>query len=261
MKNASIPIALSIAVLIYVSGCSGPSSEWNGRWKLEQSKSSISLPTFTFAVPSPGEYRYEAEDVNYAFRCDGKEYPTYDNYVLSCRQTSANAFDATTKKGGSDVSDSHWEVSSDGRLLTIKWNATQPGGGIKPVERVFDRTSGSNGFAGGWRETKSLESRPQLLLVELHWRSLRVAFPQAGQHADPRLDGSDAKVYSPTASPGFTMSIKSDGPREFLIDYRRFGKMYREGSMKLAADGRTLISETWHSGNPGRKDVLVYQKQ
>lgn len=261
MKNGCRRLALSVAILIPLAGCFGPPSPWNGTWRLDQSKSSIPGPSFTLSTPSAGEYRFAIDDIAYNFRCDGKDYPIPANGRISCMQTSAAALDTTMKRSGSTQSISAWEVSSDGKFLTIKWNAKLENGSTRAVEKVYERLTGTNGFAGDWRDTKRLESRPQFLITRRQWQSMYLSYPQARQFTNAPLDGSDAAIQSPATAPGFTMSVKANGPREFLTTYKHSGQIYRQGTLQLADDGQTLLDSTWRPENPSEKTVLTYVKR
>jgi len=218
-------------------------------------------PTFTLSIPSAGEYRYEIESSGYNFRCDGKDYPATSTYTISCVQKSATAFESVTKRNGTPLGTTHWEVSADNKTLTIKSASTDPKVRGKGWENVYDRLTGTTGFAGDWRNPKALESRPQILYLSRRWQSLHFSYPQARQYTDAPLDGSDAVIHSPFMQAGFTMSIKPNGPQEFLLTYKHNGQIYRQGTLRIGDDWRTLVDETWHPENPTQKAVLVYRKQ
>jgi hypothetical protein len=261
MMKTCLGWALVSVISITVLGCSGVASPlWNGTWKLNQSKSSIPGPDFSIAILPVGEYLYDNGTYSYKFFCDGKEYPARLGHTISCLQTSASAIETTHIDNGTKVGLAHWELSADGKMLTIKGTSIQADGSAKPTEQVFSRTSESIGFAGGWRNTKRLESRPTMLLT-LNERSLHMAFSGTGEYVDVPLDGSDAPMHGPGMPQELTLAVKVIGPREFLTLKKFGGKLANEGSLKLTTDGRTLIEEYWNPKRPERKATLVYDRQ
>jgi hypothetical protein len=240
-------------------GCSRASPVWNGTWKVNESKSSIPGPSLSITISTEGEYKVDNGTYIESFRCDGKEFATRPSRTISCLQTSSGVIDTTSKENGAKVV-THWELSSDGRMLTLKGTSIQPDGSVKPRETVYSRASRSVGLAGGWTNTKRLGSRPQLVLA-LNQRSLHIAFAGSGQYMDPPLDGSDAPMLGPGVPQGPTMAIRPHGPQEFLTLKKMGGQIVNEGSLTLSADGRTLVEEYWSPRAPDQKAVVVYEKQ
>jgi hypothetical protein len=247
-------------ILVVAVGCRKTSPDWNGTWKLNESKSSIPGPSFSITILPTGEYHLDNGTNSYDFRCDGREYTTATNRTLSCLQTSASVIDTTSKENGAKVGTAHWSLSPDERTLAIKATSFQTNGSAKSRENVYTRTSASAGFAGGWRDTKRLESRPELLLL-LNDQRLHIAFPDSGQFTDPPLDGSEAAMYGPGVSEGMTMAIRPHGPQEFFTSRKLRGQIISEGSLRISADGHTLVEEYWRPDRFDEKAVLVYERQ
>jgi hypothetical protein len=260
MKTISLCWILAGALSMAALGCSRVSPDWNGTWKLNEAKSSIPGPTFVITVSPGGEYHYEGGTSSYNFRCDGKDYSTRPNRTLSCVQTGAFVMDTTSKENGAKIATAHWELSADGKMLTISGTSIQADELPKSREVVYSRTSASTGFAGGWRDPKHLESTPPLLLA-LTDRTLHIAFSGSGQYMDVPLDGSDAPMHGPGVPQGLTMAITSHGSREFLTLKKMAGQTINQGSLRLSADGRTLVEEYWKPSRPDEKASLVYEKQ
>jgi len=260
MKSSCLGWAFAGAISIAALGYSGASLIWNGTWKPNASKSSISGPSFVITISPAGERHYDDGVYSYNFRCDGKEYSTRPSRTVSCLQTSAFAIDTTSKENGVKVATAHWELSPDGKMLTIKEASIQADGSIKPRELVYSRTPGSIGFAGGWNNTKPLELRDNLVLA-LNERSFHIAFTESGQYIDLPLDGSDAPMHGPGVRPGLTWGIRPNGPREFSYNRKAGGQIISQGSLRLSADGRTLVEEHWSPRAPNQKSTIVYEKQ
>ena len=182
--------------------------------------------------------------------------------TTSCKRTGAFVIDSTTKKNSAVVTTAHWELSSDEASLRIKLTAVQsqqrP---LKTKEVVYERVSGSAGFIGGWRELNRLETRPQLLALMLRGRDLHYAFPKEGQHVDLTLDGPEAAWQGPGVPRGITVAIETMDHDELLVLRKLNGRTVNQGSMKISADGRTLVEEFWSQDRPNLKTILVYEKR
>jgi hypothetical protein len=168
--------------------------------------------------------------------------------------------DTTTKENGVKVSTGHLELSADGKMLTSDRTSVLPDGSVKSRKSVYSRTSGSMGFAGGWKDTRHFESRPQLLL-SLDQQRLHISFSEGGQYIDLPLDGSDAPMHGPGVPQGLTMAVKSHGPREFLTEKKVGNNIVNQGFLRLSMNGRTLVEEYWRPSQPEQKARLVYDKQ
>jgi hypothetical protein len=204
-----------------------------------------------------GEYHSDNGTYSYNFRCDGKEYSTRTNRTISCTQSSTSEMDTTAMEDGKKFA-AHWELSPDGKTLTVKTNSTGTDAPVKVTERVYSRTSGASGFVGGWQDTKRLASRPQLVLT-LDKQALHLVI--GNQYMDPPLTGIDALCRGPFVPEGLTMAIRPNGPHEFLTLRKIDGKVVNQGSLRLSTDHRTLIEEYWRPGKPDEKATLVYEKQ
>jgi len=247
-------------ILAAALGCSRPSPAWNGTWKLNESKSSIPGPSFSVAISPQGEYHLDNGTYSYSFGCDGSQYPTIGSRTISCTQKGAFSMDTTSRESGREVASAHWELSDDEKMLTINGTTVRPDGSIKSIEHVYSRTSASVGFAGGWRDTKRLESRPPLQLT-LSDRTLHVMFSDDGQYVDAPLDGSDAPMHGPGVPQDLTFAITPHGTRELLTTRKLRGQIINQGFLRLSADGLELVEAYWRSGRPDEKAVLVYERQ
>jgi hypothetical protein len=153
-----------------------------------------------------------------------------------------------------------WELSADGKTLTVKTNSIEIDAPVQATEKVYLRTSGSSGFVGGWQAKKRLASRPQLVLA-LNKEALHIALSGVGQYMEPPLNGTDSPCHGPGVPQGLTIAIRPNGPREFVTLRKMDGAIVNQGSLRLSSDGRTLIEEYWPPSRPDEKAILVYEKQ
>jgi hypothetical protein len=164
MKTKTIGLTLLLSIAAGAM-CFASPNPTEGTWKLNELKSSVPGPSLAISISPTGEYHFDNGTNTYSFRCDGREYPAATNQTISCTQAIDSLINVTTKAHGKTVRTSHWELSADGRALTIKRTAIEADGSAKTSETVYSRPSASAGFAGDWLDTKRLESRLSLLIV------------------------------------------------------------------------------------------------
>lgn len=241
-------------------GCRAPAPDWNGTWKLNSSKSSYLGPIFSISISPDGEYHWDEGSSNFNFRCDGKYRPMGINRTQACVKTSATALDLTRKENGTKVSADHWELLAGGKVLTSIMTAFRPSGPVVTDQAIASRISGSDGFAGQWRDTSYLQQHAEMTL-RLDSQTLHIGYPNAGQYVDAPLDGVDAALHGAQAPEGVNYVIRSSGKLEFLVLTKRSGRVLTQGSLELSNDGRVITYSWWNPSQPSDKGTLVYDKQ
>ena len=120
--------------------------------------------------------------------------------------------------------------------------------------------SGSNDFAGQWRDTSYLQRHADMTL-RLDSQTLHIGYPSAGQYIDAPLDGVDAAVHGPHAPEGLTYTVRLVGQRKILTLEKRNGKALTQGSLELSDDGRVITESWWNPDRPTGKGTLVYERK
>lgn len=228
---------------VFILSCHSDLNGWNGRWELNESKSSAPGPNVIVSLTPTGEYHIDTGTYSYNFACNGKEYPATTNRTITCTPRSSAAIDTISKANGAAVESARWQLSSDGKMLTITVNSIRPKGLTRSRESAFIRTSATSGFVGAWKTTKPFPTNSQVLVLALKDGRLHIAFPESGQYTDPPLDGSDAAMNGPGIVAGLTMAVRPNGLREFITLKKNQGRIIASGSLKLSDDGRTLTEE------------------
>ena len=260
MRNACFDWVVFFALAATLVGCRAPSADWNGTWKLNPSKSNFLGPLFTISISADDEYSYYDGRSRITFYCDGKDRPIGNNRTRICVKSSATVLDQTQRENGVKTSANHWELSAGGKILTSTATASRPSGPVVTSQVVASRISGSNDFAGQWRDTSYLQRHADLTL-NLDSHTLHIGYPSAGQYIDAPFDGTDALVYGPHASEGLTYSARLVGRREIHILTKRNGKAVTQGSLILSNDGRVITESWWNPGQPTDKGTFVYEKK
>ena len=259
MRNAWFGWVIFCA-LAATLGCRAPYPDWNGAWKVNPSKSSFQGPIFTISISTDGEYRYDDGKSSFIFRCDGKDRPIAENRTRACVKSSANVLDLTQKENGVKTRANHWELSAGGKVLMSTATAFRPNGPVITTQVVASRMSGSNDFAGQWRDTSYLQRHADMTL-RLESQTLHMGYSSAGQYIDAPLDGVDAAVHGPHAPEGVTYAVRLAGKRKFLILTKRNGKTLTQGSFELSDDGRVITESWWTPGHPADKSTFVYERK
>src|ERR1035437_7128123 len=236
-----------------------PSTDWNGTWKMNSSKGNFQGPIFTISISADGEYRYDDGYSSFTFRCDEKDRPIGNNRTQACVKSSATVLDRTRKENGAKTNAYHYELSADGKVLTVTATAFRPSRPVITTQIVASRMSGSNGFAGQWRDPSYLQRHADMTL-RLDTQTLHIGYPSAGQYIDAPLDGVDAAVLGPHPE-GVAYAARLVGQREFLILMKRNGKVLLQDSLELSNNGRVITYSWWNPDRPTDKGTFVYEKK
>jgi hypothetical protein len=120
--------------------------------------------------------------------------------------------------------------------------------------------SGSDGFAGQWRDMSYLQRHAEMTL-KLDSQALHISYPNGEQYIDATFNGVDTAVYGPRAPEGMTYTAQLVGNREILTLAKRNGKAHLQGSLELSEDGRVITESWWSPDRPTDKGRFVYEKK
>jgi hypothetical protein len=250
---------IALCALVATMGCRSASPDWNGTWKLNPSRSSFQGPILTISISADGEYRYDDGSSSFTFRCDGKDRPIGNNRTRACVKISDTVLGMTRKENGITTNTYRWELAGGGKIFTSTVTTLRPSGPVISGQLVASRISGSNDFAGQWRDTSFLQRHADMTL-RLDSQTLHISYPGAGQYIDAPLNSADAPVNGPHPE-GVTYAARLAGRREILYLAKRNGKVLTQGSLKLASDGRAIVDSWWNPDRPNNKGTLVYEKK
>jgi hypothetical protein len=222
-------------------------------------KSSYQGQVLTISISADGEYRFD-ESSSHTLLCDGKDRSTGNNRTLLCVRSGVTALDITLKENGVKTRATHDELSTDGKAFTTTVTEFRPNGPVVTSQITFSRLSGSNGFAGQWRDTSYLQQHADLTL-RLDGQTLHIGYPSVGQEIDAPLDGAEAVVRGPHVLEGSTFGVRPAGRREFRTVTKRQGKLFSQGTLELSKDGTVITDSWWNPDRPNDKGTLVYEKQ
>jgi hypothetical protein len=246
-------------ILIPTVSCHGASPDWNGTWKLNPAKGDIPGPSIVVSISPDGTWHNSSRGgASLDYRCDGKDYQANHILTVNCRQVNSSDAKLTGFKNGAKLFVAHWELSPDGKALSVKSTSFHTDGTVQEREKRYTRTSGSVGFAGGWKNVNPLEEAPSIQKISLQGHTLHRYLPENDRHLDVTLDGTDAALGEPA---GATFALEERSPRELSSKMKQYGKVVSIGNWQISADGRSLTESYWVPSSPNEKVVLVYEKQ
>ena len=161
-------------------------------------------------------------------------------------------------ENGVKINTYHWELSAAGKVLTMTATAFRTNGPVTIGRIVASRISGSNGFAGQWRDGSYLQRRDDMTL-SLNSQALHIAYPDAGPYINPPFDAIDAALHGPYP-PDAIYTARLVARREILVLTKRDGKVLTQDSLQLSTNGRVITETWWDPDHPNVKSTFVYEK-
>jgi len=234
-----------------------PSPDWNGTWKLNPAKSIYEGQVLTIAVSADDEYRFD-ESASHIIRCDGKERSTGNDRTVLCVKNALTALDITLKENGAKTRFTHDQLSTDGATFTTTVTEFRPDGHAVTFPITFSRLSGSNGFAGQWRDTSYFQRRADMTL-RLDAHTVHIGFPNAEQYIDASLN-SDQTTNESHALEAVTYTAKLVDKHNILLAAKHNGKVAANESLELSNDGKVIKYSRWSPDSTTDKTILLYEK-
>jgi hypothetical protein len=239
--------------------CLAAGTSWSGTWKLNPAKSRMTGETYT--IEAKGDMlHFQMGPIGFDYRCDGKTYPTYLNNATECTGSPAAGYDVVESTAGKVAQKWRDTFSADGKTWTRHGTNFHPDGTTSEFSDVFKRLSGSTGLVGKWENVKVQEG-PSSFVLERNGDSVKYSFPAYKETVEGKADGSNLTVTGPTVPAGVTVSYKPEGANKLHWATTYNGKVVRQGTDSLSADGNTLIVEEWRPGNTNEKQTYVYDRQ
>ncbi len=103
-----------------------------------------------------------------------------------------NAWDTVIKAEGKVRSKGHFELSADGKTLTMVFTGTRPDGSAFREEDTFTRVTGTDGLIGTWRAAKVVgPTGPQTFVISAPASGvLHVEVPDMKASVEEPTDGT-----------------------------------------------------------------------
>jgi len=167
-------------------------------------------------------------------------HPYYDE--IAVKVVNASSVEIIHKKDGKVMFTDDQTVSSDGKMLTDKFNdmtGTQPVTGEVTSTRVGPAPAGAHAISGAWRTSKvnTISSNGLTVTYKGTADGLMMSDPN-GNSYDAKFDGKD---YPINGDPGHTMvSLKKIGSDTIEETDKRDGKVVGINRMTVSKDGKSI---------------------
>ncbi len=236
MKRFCVSACALICLVALNRSCVAQANPWDGSWKVDHSSVKFSGSTFSVATDADGFTVTRGGTASPKVVCDGKPQTTPDG-MLTCTK-SGTGYAIELGKDGKTVRKTMLSVSADGKTRTTK-NERFPSD-AKPytITTISKRVSGGPGMAGEWTEMKVIESQDTgILAINVTGDSVALKETDNDKPITCKLDGTETKIGDRT------MSVKLADPHTLKVTYSLAGKVQRENTFVLSADGK-MITET-----------------
>jgi hypothetical protein len=237
MKRFCLSACALICLVALNRSCIAQANPWDGSWKADMSSLRYTGPTFSVATDADGFTTTRAGTASPKVVCDGKPQTTPEGIVTCTKAGTGYKIDVS--KDGKKTRKTLISVSADGKTRTSKSEYYPSGEKPYTIETISTRVSGGPGAAGDWKQTKVVESQDTgILSIKVVGDSIAFKETDSDKPITCKLDGSETK-----AGDLGTMAVKLADPHTLKVTYSSDGKVRRENTFVLSADGKT-ITET-----------------
>lgn len=224
---------------------------WNGSWKMDASSLKYDGPTVSIATDPTGYTMTRGDNVAHKVVCDGKPNPPDNGTTTTCTKT-ATGYALQNTRGDKFTSKAKVEISPDGKTMTRTIDITPPEGSPYTMTFVSKKVSGGKSKPTVWKETSFKESQDTgVLSVQVNGGSVEFKESDNDKAVTCKLDGTPTTLFGTR-----TMSCKLDDAHTLKVTYSNDGKMQRENTFVLSADGNT-VSETDVTAAPSPSKMSV----
>jgi hypothetical protein len=234
---------------------------FTGTWKLNQEKSQMAGDTMKFG-PAQGEaMELTSGGMTYSFRADGNPYALPSGNVAIWRQSSPDSWTTEYRKtDGKLLSKDNWDLSSDGKNLSITTSGVKANGDLYTDKEEYVRTDGTSGLMGSWKSTEVKLSSPDELTIQesgLDGLILKIAAMKATCVAN--FDGKEVAVDGPDIPTGLRLALTRTGPNKFRLVQKLNGSLVNTSEYTVSADGKTMTEVGGAPGDPPA--TMIWERQ
>jgi len=254
-KQYGISVSALTCFVALAIPCIAQQNPWNGSWKLDRSTLKYDGPTVSVAEDADGFTVTRGGKAGPKVVCDGKPNAPDNGVTTTCHKSGAG-YQLENTRDGKPVSKLKIELSSDGKKITRTIDITPSDGSPFTITTTSKRISGGPGFSGTWKETGFTESQDTgVLAIEVKGDSVDLKETDNDKPITCKLDGTPT-----TVSGTRTMSVKQDGPRTLKVTYSNDGKVSRENTFVLSADGKTVKeTDVTPAPSPSTMSVMFHK--
>jgi hypothetical protein len=253
-------VLCACAAFVMAVPCFAAGQSWDGTWKLNEAKSKFTGETYVIEDKGNGMMHVTRGTLSYDFACDGKPYTVLADRTITCTGSASSGYDYVIKGGDTVLSKSHRTFSADGKTMTVHGTDIRQDGSTQDFTDVWKREAGTSGLAGKWMNVKA-QGASDTVVIEIKGDWIKVYSPLQKETVEGKMDGSNLAVKGPDTPPGFSQSIKPDGPNKLHYVVKYNDKVLSEGVQTLSADGKSFVDENWAPGKMNEKSRAVYDRE
>lgn len=258
MQLRVMPLLLALTIAQSLLAATSP---WFGTWRLNQEKSTLSGDTYT-VEKIPGGYHFGEAGLQYELLEDGKDHPVMADATSSLTKTGPNEWLRVNKARGVEVSRTKWELSNDGKTLTLTNTGTDANGMSYKTVGVVTRVGAGSGAAGTWKQGKRTTSEPAtMILSDAGGGKIKVEYVESKTTRVMTFDGKPVVSSGPRVSADATATFQRVSPTEFKYTELIKGKPFVVGMETVSADGKVIKDVNWVEGKPEGKYIEIWEKQ
>jgi hypothetical protein len=250
-----------LSATLMVSGAALADSPFDGTWALNTAKSHLAGDIISLKDADGGALTFTDSAQTYTFKTDGIPFVTPMGVERTFKKTADGSYEATNKRNGTLLSTSVWQLSADGKTLTISSHGTKPNGDSFQNSTTYARTAGTGGLAGEWKSTEVKLSSPNTRTYATEGKDdLTVSIAALKITCKAKLDGKEYPATGPTVPDGLTLAFVRTGPTSLKMVQRVKTKVIYIERLKVSADGKTMVGRTT-DGAGKEPETEVWEKQ
>lgn len=233
--------------------CAAQDNPWNGSWKMDASTLKFDGPTYTMTT-NPDGYTVTRGGKPTKVVCDGKPNPPSEGTVTTCNK-AGDGYELESTRDGKPASKVKIEPADGGKTVTRTVNVTPPEGSPYTITLHDKLVSGGNGAPAVYKETSFTESQDTgILSIMVKGDSIDFKETDSDKPITCKLDGTPTKLGTRA------MSVKKVEPRTLKVTYTNNGKVARENTFVLSADGKTVKeTDVTPAPSPSTMSVLFHK--
>ncbi len=251
----------SAALVILMTGWGIAANDpFVGKWKLNPAKSQTAGQWVKVEDLGSNKYRFDNGATPETLVADGKDQPIQFGGTISLQKTSEATWKTVVKRDGKILSQATWNLSPDGKNMTILTTSTRLDGSTFENEEVYSRITGTSGLAGSWEGESEKQSSPSVWEIQPYENGLSFVHPATKSRLDMRFDGKEYTEQGPTAPIGISTFGKRPNSNTLQLTDKHNGKAMDTAEWSVSPDGNVLTL-TIHNTGQKKALLLVYDRQ
>jgi hypothetical protein len=251
-----------LLITCWVNGTSwAADNPFVGKWKLNQARSKLTDEMKVERV-SGNKYAFDFGSGHpETVVADGTDQPADFATTLAVTIEAPNKWKVVRKKDGTTVITANWELSQDGKTLTDHFTNTSSNGTKSSLDFVYDRTAGTEGFAGTWdSDSVQVNSVFEFQIQPYEDDGLSFINPAEQTTKNIKFDGKDYPGSGPRLPKDFTTSGQRVSALTLQLTDKLAGKIVDTRQVDLSPDLKTLTM-TVRTMNRSKPSILVFERE